>query len=78
MARTAPTVAGALAVLASAQEPDGSPLTPATLAAVRQLLDRARADVASGVEAEGVTATAARLGVSRSTLKLWRAHGWLA
>ena len=78
MARPSPTVAGALAVLASAQEPDGSPLSPVTLAAVRQLLDRARADVASAVEADGITATAAALGVSRSTLKLWRAHGWLA
>lgn len=78
MARPSPTVAGALAVLATAREPSGSPLSPATLRALSRVLAAARADVATHVATHGVTATAEALGVSRSTLQSWRAEGWLA
>jgi hypothetical protein len=89
MARPIPTTAGALAVLASAREPTDdpritstrirvNPLRLRTVRAARELLDAARADITAAVEAHGVTATATALGVSRSTLKAWRAPGgWL-
>ena len=78
MARTLPTISGCLAVLAAASEPEGSPLRPATLRAVQRALDLARDDLSRAVECDGVTATAEALGVSRSTLQLWRSAGWLA
>lgn len=78
MARTLPTTAAALAVVAGAVEPEGSPLRPATLRAVQRALDLAREDLSRAVDRDGVSATAEALGVSRSTLQLWRASGWLA
>lgn len=78
MARTLPTTAAALAVVATASEPEGSPLRPATLRAVQRALDLARRDLSHAVDRDGVTATAEALGVSRSTLQLWRAAGWLS
>lgn len=78
MARTLPTISGCLAVLATASEPEGSPLRPATLRAVQRALDLARDDLSRAVDRDGVTATAEALGVSRSTLQLWRSAGWLA
>jgi hypothetical protein len=78
VARTLPTISGCLAVLATASEPEGSPLRPATLRAVQRALDLARDDLSRAVETGGVTATAEALGVSRSTLQLWRSAGWLA
>ena len=78
MARTAPTRTAALAVAAGAEEPSTSPLSARTQRKIAAALDAARADIAAAVAQDGVTATAAALRLSRSTLKLWRAPGgWL-
>lgn len=68
----------ALAVVAGTHEPDDSPLPEKVRAALRRDIAAARRAINACVVNEGVTATAARLGVSRSTLQLWRAPGgWL-
>ena len=77
VSRPSPTVAGALAVLASAQEPDGSPLSARTRRDVAAAIARARAEVLASLAEHGPAETARRLGVARNTLALWRA-GWLA
>lgn len=78
MARVSPTATAALAVLAGATEPATSPLSARTRAALARAIARARQDILDAVAREGVTAVAARLGVARSTLALWRAPGgWL-
>lgn len=77
MARPSPTMTGALAVLASAQEPEGSPLSARTRRDVAAAIARARAEVLAAIAEHGPAETARRLGVSRSTLALWRAS-WLA
>lgn len=78
MARTTPTVTAALAIVAGAEEPAESPLSPAARRRIAAILDAARADIEASITEHGVTRTAARLGVSRSTLQAWRATGWLA
>lgn len=77
MARTAPSITAALAIVAGAAEPPTSPLSPRTREALRRAVERARAEILAAVERDGVVVTAEALGVSRSTLALWRAQGWL-
>lgn len=78
MARTLPTTTAALAVLDGAPVPAGTALSRRTLRLRDRLIASARADLAAAVAADGVTATAEREGVSRSTLQAWRAPGgWL-
>lgn len=78
MARTAPTIAAACAVLDTAREPAATVLSRRTLRLRDRLIASARADLAAAVAREGVVATAAREDVARSTLALWRAPGgWL-
>ena len=78
MSRPSPTMTGALAVLASAQEPDGSPLSARTRRRLDGVIDAARAELLAAVAAEGAGAAAERLGVDVATLRRWRAPGgWL-
>ena len=78
MARTLPTITAALAIVAGAAEPAESPLSAATRRRIEAAVRAARADLAASIESHGIAATARALGVSRSTLSLWRASGWLA
>lgn len=78
MARTLPTTTAALAVLAGTREPEGSPLTARTLRRIAATVVAARAEILAAVAEHGAEATAERLGVAPSTLRLWRAPGgWL-
>lgn len=81
MSRPVPTVTALVAALASAQEPDGSPLSARARKRLASAVAAARADILRAIDAaEGdrVGAVAARIGVARSTLATWRAPGgWL-
>ena len=78
MARTLPSTAAALAVLAATREPDGSPLSARTLRRLAAVIAAARAEILAAVAAEGAGAVAERLVVDAATLRRWRAPGgWL-
>ena len=76
MSRPVATLAGAIALAAVAEEPEGSPLTPATRKRLAGAVESARRDILKHIEEHGPSATARALGVARSALQRWR-EGWL-
>ena len=76
MSRPVATLAGAIALAAVAEEPEGSPLTPATRKRLAGAVESARRDILGHIEEHGPSATARALGVARSALQRWR-EGWL-
>lgn len=76
--RRAATVPSALADLAGALTRPAPQLPSRVLRAARKAAETARAAVLEEIAEHGVKATATALGVSESTLHLWRAPGgWL-
>lgn len=79
MARPVATVPTALADLARALSREQPRLPARVLRAARRAVDLVAEAIRDEVAESGAEATADRLGVSPSTLRLWRgAGGWLA
>ena len=77
MSRPHATLTGALALAAVAEEPEGSPLSAATLRRIESAVESARRDIRAHVEEHGPSATARAMGIARSALQRWRS-GWLS
>jgi hypothetical protein len=78
MARTLPSTAAALAVLAGAFQPAETVLSPRTRRRLAAVIGAARTEILDAVAEHGAAVTAAREEVDVATLRRWRAPGgWL-